>query len=130
MTLQDRIPGNGDASAMKTKNGWVEIDGVRYDHDTIVHIDRTVTKRQKKQSKKLKKVYGHTPLSEAELGFLETERPAIIYIGTGQYGSLPLTPDAKRRFLAYETVIRTTPEVLDLISEETRPFVAVLHVNC
>lgn len=128
MTRQGELTANG--AVMKTRNGWVEIDGVRYDHDTIIHTDRSVTKRQKKQSKKLKKAYGHIPLSDLELGFLDEEAPEVIYIGTGQYGSLPLTPGAKERFRGIETVILPTPEVLDRLSEETRPFVAVLHVNC
>ncbi len=46
---------------MKTKYGWVMIDGVRYDHDVIMHCGRTVTRRAKKISKKLKRIYGHTP---------------------------------------------------------------------
>lgn len=115
---------------MKTRNGWVEIDGVRYDHDVIVHADRSVTKRHKKPSKRLKNTYGHTPLSGAELGFLIHEQPAILYIGTGQYGDLPVTPDAEDIFRHYETVVRPTPDVVDLLREEPRPFVAILHVNC
>ena len=115
---------------MKTRNGWVEIDGVRYDHDVIVHADRSVTKRHKKPSKRLKNTYGHTPLSGAELGFLIHEQPAILYIGTGQYGDLPVTPDAEDIFRHYETVIRPTPDVVELLREEPRPFVAILHVNC
>jgi hypothetical protein len=116
--------------AMKTRNGWVEIDRVRYDHDVIIHTDGSVTKRQKKPSKKFKVKYGHTPLSGAELGFLTGERPEIVYVGTGQYGDLPLTPDARDLVGEYDAVIRPTPEILDMIAEETRPFVAVLHVNC
>ena len=65
---------------MKTRNGWVEIDGIRYDHDVIIHSDRSVTKRHKKQSKKFKDAYGHTPLSEGEIGFLAGEHPAVVYV--------------------------------------------------
>jgi hypothetical protein len=115
---------------MKTRNGWVEIDRVRYDHDVIIHTDGSVTKRQKKPSKKFKEKYGHTPLSGAELGFLTLERPEIVYVGTGQYGDLPLTPDARDLVREYDAVIRPTPEILDMITEESRSFVAVLHVNC
>ena len=80
---------------MKSQFGWIEIDNVRYDHDVIIHADRSVTKRSKKKSKELKSTYGHTPLSDYELEFLEREKPEIVYIGTGQYGDLPLTPDAE-----------------------------------
>lgn len=33
---------------MRTSYGWIEIDGIRYDHDVIVHRDRTVEKQSKK----------------------------------------------------------------------------------
>jgi hypothetical protein len=115
---------------MKTKYGWVEIDNVRYDHDIIIHADRSVTKRSKKKSKKLKGSYGHTPLSEFELGFLETESPAVVYIGTGQYGDLPITEEAQEILKGYPTIIRPTPELVELLEEESRPFAAIIHVTC
>ncbi|HVP97263.1 hypothetical protein [Methanoregula sp.] len=115
---------------MKTRNGWVVIDGVRYDHDVVIHTDRSVTRRHKKPSKPLKQTYGHTPLYGVELGFLIHENPVVLYIGTGQYGDLPLTPGTEKILAGYETVIRPTPELLPLMEEELRPFVAILHVNC
>lgn len=115
---------------MKTRNGWVEIDRVRYDHDVIIHADRRVTKRSKKEAKHFKKKYGHTPLIAEELAFIAGENPEFVYVGTGQYGDLPVTPEAKDLLENYHPVFRPTPEILDLIADETRPFVAVLHVNC
>lgn len=116
--------------AVKTRYGWAEIDGIRYDHDIIIHADRSVTKRSKKEAKKYKKKFGHTPLIAEELAFVAEENPALVFIGTGQYGDLPVTGEAKELLEPYTPVIRTTPEILELIAEETRPFVAVLHVNC
>jgi len=115
---------------MRTKYGWVEIDNVRYDHDVIVHTDRRITKRSKKKSKNLKKQFGHTPLAGYELKFLEKEKPEVVIIGTGQFGDLPITVDALQILKGYSTVIQPTPEVIDLLGTETRPFVAILHVNC
>lgn len=115
---------------MKTRFGWVEIDDVRYDHDIIIHTDRTVTKRSKKKSKKLKNTYGHTPFADHELAFLEEEDPAIVFIGTGQYGDLPITEEARHLLSRFESVIRPTPEILELLAEEKRPSVANLHVSC
>jgi hypothetical protein len=114
---------------MKTKYGWVEIDGVRYDHDVIIHVDRKVTRREKKGSKKLKQKYGHTPLSGSELDLLTKEHPAVIYIGTGQFGDLPIARDAELVLERYETIVRKTPELMDMLAEEKRPFIAVLHVK-
>ncbi len=115
---------------MKTKYGWVEIDRVRYDHDVIVHTDRSVTKRQKKAAKKFRKLYRHTPLIGTELDFIAAENPAQVYIGTGQYGDLPLTPEAREILMQFPAMIRPTPVIIDMMEEETRPFVAILHVNC
>lgn len=115
---------------MKTGFGWIEVGGVRYDHDIIIHVDRSVTKRKKKLSKDQKGNYGHTPLSEAELGFLTGERPDIVFIGTGQYGDLPVTPAAAAILERYHAVIRPTPDILVLMELEKKKFVAVLHTTC
>jgi len=115
---------------MKTKNGWIEIDKIRYDHDIVIHADRSVTKRSKKKSKKLKGSYGHTPLSEFDLEFLERENPSVVYIGTGQYGDLPITEEAQEILKKYPVIIRPTPELLEILDEEPQPFAAIIHVTC
>jgi hypothetical protein len=115
---------------MKSEFGWIEIDQVRYEHDVIIHRDGSVTKRSKKRSKELKSTYGHTPLSDHELEVLGKEKPKIVYIGTGQYGDLPITPEAKKELSRFETVIRPTPEILEMLKKERRPYVAIIHVTC
>ena len=115
---------------MKTRYGWIEIGGVQYDHDVVIHRDRSVDRRSKKRSKKLKKVFGHTPLSSSEIAFLEAERPEIVYIGTGHHNCLPITLDALKILSNYESIIRPTPEVLESLRDEIRSFVAILHVSC
>ena len=115
---------------MKTGFGWIEAGGVRYDHDIIIHTDGSVTKRRKKDSKGLRGDYGHTPLSEHELDFLAKENPEVVYVGTGQYGSLPITPGAEDLLASYEAVIMPTGEVLPLLGKEQRPSVAILHITC
>jgi len=115
---------------MKTAFGWVEIHGKRYDHDVVIHADGSISKRKKKVSKAFRAEYGHTPLSGGELTFLAEERPEIVYIGTGQYGDLPLTRDAESLLEAFTTVLKPTPEVLPLLGKEKRRYCAVLHVTC
>ena len=115
---------------MKSEFGWIEIDKVRYDHDVIIHTDGSITKRSKKISKALKSTYGHTPLSGQELEFLAKERPEIVYVGTGQYGDLPLTPDAEIILRRFDTIIRPTPDILNLLEKEQRSFIAIIHVTC
>jgi hypothetical protein len=119
-----------DHPYMKSEFGWIEIDQVRFEHDVIIHRDGSVTKRSKKKSKELKSTYGHTPLSDQELEVVKKEKPEIVYIGTGQYGDLPITPEAERELRRFETVIRPTPEILDMLKKEHRSFIAIIHVTC
>jgi len=119
-----------DHPYMKSEFGWIEINHVRYEHDVIIHHDGSVTKRSKKKSKELKSSYGHTPLSDQELDVLKKEKPEIVYIGTGQYGDLPITPEAETELSRFETVIKPTPEILDMIKKERRSFIAIIHVTC
>jgi len=115
---------------MKTGFGWIEIGGIRYEHDVIIHADGKISKRKKKASKDLREEYGHTPLSGAELDFLADEKPLAVYIGTGQYGDLPLTPGAKTILDPYEPVIAPTPHVIDRIGRGEKRYAAILHVTC
>ena len=115
---------------MKTGFGWIEIGGIRYDHDVIIHTDGTVSKRKKKMSKSMKGEYGHTPLSEAELGFLAVEKPEVVFIGTGQYGDLPITSGAEAMLVCYLTITKPTPDLLPFVESERRNHAAILHVTC
>lgn len=115
---------------MKTGFGWIEIGDETYDHDVIIHADGKVTKRSKKRSKELKSEYGHTPLSHHELDILGDEHPEVVFIGRGQYGDLPLTPEARERLSSYHAIIGTTPELLPAVESEKRRYVAILHVTC
>jgi hypothetical protein len=115
---------------MKTGFGWIEIGENRYEYDIIIHTDGTVSKRPKKRSRDLKPEYGHTPLSEEELDVVRTEHPEVVYIGTGQSGSLPVTPEAVELLRTYETVMLPTPQLLSRLSREKRRHVAIVHVTC
>lgn len=115
---------------VETGFGWIEIGGNRYDHDIIIHADGAISRRRKKASKPLRGKYGHTPLSEEELGFLAGEKPERVFIGTGQYGDLPVTSRAESLIAQYHGIMKPTPEILPLLERENRKFVAVLHVTC
>jgi hypothetical protein len=98
--------------------------------DVIIHSDGKITKREKKKSKELKSIYGHTPLSELELDFLSEEKFEVLYVGTGHEAALPITPEAKQILERFNTKILPTPEVIRLIEKEQRKFVAIIHVTC
>jgi hypothetical protein len=115
---------------MRTAFGWIEIDGIRYEHDIIVHRDQSVEKRSKKKSRKYRGFFSHTPLAEPELAFLEKEKPEIVYIGTGQFDDLPITLEALRILAKFGAVIRPTPEIMEILAKEYRSYSAILHVKC
>ena len=109
--------------------GEIEVEGVRYEHDIV--IDRgKVTKRSKKASKAYRAEFGHTPLSADETIPWGGKR---LIVGTGESGSLPITPDvwreAQRR--GVEIVAQPTGEALVLVSDtDARDVRAILHVTC
>lgn len=115
---------------MKAEFGWVKVNGVQYEKDIVIHSDGTITKREKKKSKDLKEIYGHTPLSERELEFLSKEQFEALYIGTGHEAALPITPQALEILRKYDAVILPTPEAIVKISQEQRKFVAIIHATC
>jgi len=115
---------------MKAEFGWIEVNGARYEKDIVIHTDGTITKREKKKSRHLKPKYGHTPLSERELTFLENENPDVVYIGTGHQAAWPITPQARQILKKYETIILPTPEAIERIAQEHRKLAALIHVTC
>lgn len=115
---------------MKSKFGWIKVNGVKYEKDIIIHVDGSITKRQKKKSKDLKAAYGHTPLSEHELDFLSDEKPVVVYVGIGHQSALPITPEALSILKKYETVVLPTKEITEKIGHEKRKMVAFIHITC
>lgn len=115
---------------MKTGFGWIKIKGSTYDHDIVIHVDGSITRRKKKASKPMKGAYGHTPLSEMELDIIGRESPEVVMVGTGQYGNLPITPIAQTLLSGHSSVVKPTPSLLEDIAREKRSFVAILHVTC
>ncbi len=110
--------------------GSVELFGRKYEEDIIVHVDGKVTKRKKKKSKEFKPIYGHTPLSENELGFLSEEKPKVVYVGVGYEASLPITKNAQKILEEYELIVMPTPEIIEKVENEEKKAVAIIHVTC
>ncbi len=122
-------------SSMKTVRmeagfGWIKVNGVEYEKDIVIHSDGSITKREKKKSRELKSVYGHTPLSDRELEFLPAEKFDVLYIGTGHEGALPITLKALKILKKVNAVILPTPEIIGKIEQEQKRFVALIHVTC
>lgn len=109
--------------------GEISIEGKRYDHDVVIENGK-VRKRQKKPSKALRGEFGHTPLSTEEAIPLHGQ---TLFIGTGAYGSLPITPEvydeAKRKHV--KVIALPTVEVCKLLEDyKPKDINAILHVTC
>jgi len=109
--------------------GRIVIDGEEYEEDLVIEAGE-VRKRKKKPSKALKGEYGHTPLSTEE------RIPwgcAALWIGTGMYGSLPVTPEVRREAArrGVELIIEPTPALIErmrkALPERTN---VILHLTC
>jgi hypothetical protein len=109
--------------------GSIEIEGRQYDHDVVLE-QGAVRKRIKRPSKPQRDRYGHTPLSAEE------EIPwggSRLIIGTGAYGSLPITPELSREAArrGVELLAIPTADACGLIAElDRRDVNAILHVTC
>ena len=116
--------------SLESEFGWVKVNGVKFEKDIVIHSDGTITKREKKKSKDLKPIYGHTPLSECELEFLSKEKPEVVYVGTGHQASLPITPEAFKILEKHKAVVLPTPEVIEKVAGEERKLIAIIHITC
>ncbi|MEM2088330.1 MAG: hypothetical protein QXF52_06630 [Thermoproteota archaeon] len=112
---------------METGFGWIKVRGERYEYDIVIHVNGEVSRREKEKSRV---PMGHTPLSEKELDFLERENPKVVFIGSGQYGLLPVTENARKILEKYDVKIEPTPEILKDMEHEKRKYVAILHITC
>jgi hypothetical protein len=104
----------------------LKIDGEKYKKDVV--LDRgSVRRRKKKPSREFREQFGHTPLSLKEEIPWDCKR---LVIGTGVYGRLPVMGDvldeARRR--GVEVVVCTTPEAIQLLTDNPAETNAVLHV--
>jgi hypothetical protein len=108
--------------------GAIRIDGATYKHDVV--IDRgKVSKRRKKDSKKFRDEFGHTPLSIEEKIPWKCRR---LVVGTGAYGRLPVMDEVEREAEArgIELLVLPTVEAINALQENSEDTNAILHVTC
>ncbi len=106
--------------------GKIVIDGKVYDRDIIISNGKTEL-RKKSVSRMMKGKYGHTPLTIHENIPWECR---ILIVGTGMYGSLPVTEDVykKAKELGVELILKRTKEAVKNLDTTHTNF--VLHINC
>ncbi len=108
--------------------GSIRIDEVIYEKDVV--IDRgQVRKRKKKQSKKYRGEFGHTPLSAEEDIPWNCRR---LVIGTGVNASLPVTREVKQeaKLRKVELIVLPTREAIKELERDPNETNAILHLTC
>ena len=114
-----------------TEFGCITINGNKYEYDVIIGLDGMVTKRNKKLSKK---VFGNAhKLSKEEAKYIYQDGTEIIVIGTGQYGELRLSEDAKDYFTQCKCRVEAmdTRKAIVFYNHLTNDsVVAMFHVTC
>lgn len=114
-----------------TEFGCITIDGQHFDHDVIIRLDGTIEKRNKKLSKK---IFGNSHrLSKDEAEYIFQDGAELVIIGTGQYGELRLSDEAKAFFEECRCrveAMNTKKAVVfyNHVSDENT--IAMFHVTC
>lgn len=111
-------------------HGWITVDGVKHTKDIVVHVDGSITERRTELSLPYRVEYFHTPLSELELTLIEEELPELIIVGAGFKGMLLLTPKARDIVGRYEHAVLTSSQAIEMMNQEHRRFVAIVHLTC
>ncbi len=113
-----------------TSFGSITIAGRVYDHDVVIRLDGEVKKRKKKLSKRQSGTSHVVSLDEARHIFQPSA--ARLIIGTGQYGALKLSEEARDYFRkeSCELVTLPTPEAAEAWNQAEGPAIAMFHVTC
>lgn len=113
-----------------TSFGSITINGKTYDHDIVIKSGGELIKRKKKLSKK---VYGTShKVSKGEIEFMLENKTSDIIIGSGQYGVLELSDEAKKVLnkLNIKIHLAKTPEAIDFWNNFKGKAVGLFHITC
>lgn len=107
--------------------GAIRIDGVTYECDVVIDRGR-IRKRKKKQSKKFRDAFGHTPVSIEEKIPWKCRR---LVIGTGT-GALPVMEEVKREAARrhIDLLVLPTTQAIAALMKNPKEANAILHVTC
>lgn len=113
-----------------TTFGSITIEGETFDNDVIIRLNGVVKKRKKKLSKA---VYGssHT-VSLDEAKYIFDKGANQIVIGSGQYGALSLSDEAKKYFNKRDCTVNLlpTPEAIKVWNESKEGTIGMFHITC
>ena len=112
-----------------TAFGSRTIEGQEYQYDVLIRLNGEVEKRKKKLSKTIFGTSHILSLDEARYIFEEGARRVII--GTGQYGELVLSDEA-RAFLEKKCSVQpmNTKKAVVAYNESEGQVIGLFHVTC
>ena len=113
-----------------TEFGSITIGGKTFKHDVIIRLDGEVQKRKKKLSKA---IYGssHT-ISLKEAKYVYEKDAQRIIIGSGQYGIVKLSDEAKDFFRRKKCPVDLlpTPKAIQNWNTLQESVIGLFHVTC
>lgn len=114
----------------KTGYGNITVHGKKFKHDIIITLEGKIRKRNKKLSKQITKTSHFVSLDEARDIFEPGAKKIIV--GTGQYGVLKLTDDARQFFEKEqcELISMDTPDAISAWNHAEGKAIAMFHVCC
>jgi hypothetical protein len=114
----------------RTTFGTITIDGKTYEHDVIIRLSGEVAKRKKKLSKKY---YGTSHvLSKDEAKFVFENGCEQLILGSGQMGSVQLSPEAEAYFAkkGCTVLLQPTPKAIRTFNSSHAKKIGLFHVTC
>jgi hypothetical protein len=110
--------------------GSIFIEGREIGNDVILRLDGSIQKRKKKLSKK---VYGTSHMiSREEIRFIYEKGGELLIIGTGHYGRVELSVEARRYLKKHgcRVKLEATPEAIHTWNTAGEKTIALFHVTC
>jgi hypothetical protein len=113
-----------------TRFGSVCVGGETYEHDIVIRLNGKVKKRKKKLSKAVHGTSHIVSVDEAEHIYDKGARRLIV--GSGHYGALTLSDEAKRYFEKKDCKVRVkpTPAAIAAWNDAKAGTIAMFHVTC
>jgi len=113
-----------------TEFGSITIDGETYPHDVLIRLSGEIRKRRKKLSKRHYGTSHIMSLEEAE--FIYEKGCHLLIVGTGQNGSLRLSPEAAEFFAGKSCTVlaEPTPLAITVFNQAKGERIGLFHVTC
>ena len=114
----------------ETTFGSITIEGERFEHDVLIRLNGQIEKRKKKLSKA---VYGTSHMvSQAEAEHTHEKGVKRLIIGTGQYNTVALSPEAADYFQRHHCQVELfpTPKAIQAWNKTSGAVISLFHVTC